>query len=124
MLEESITNQLKCSCCKNNFISNGYKTCDKCRERNNKNRIKNKENIVKCKSCNCKKSEHNDYCGKHQINYFKEETEKEGLKTCINVIRGCRNKLNLDYAFSKCDDCLHLCTFKTPIFLKVFYFIS
>ena len=105
MIENNIES-LKCSCCKNNFISNGYKTCDKCRERNNKNRLKNKENIIKCKSCNCKKSENNDYCGKHQIDYFKEETEKEGFKICINVIRGCRSKLNLDYEFSKCDDCL------------------
>jgi hypothetical protein len=67
-----------------------------------------KKNIIKCKNilCNFKKSEENDYCGKHQVDYFKEETEKEGLKVCANVIRGCRNKLNEEYKYSKCEKCL------------------
>jgi hypothetical protein len=96
---------IKCSGCRKDFIFKDYKTCDVCRERT---KNKPKKDIIKCKKDNCKfkKSDDNDYCGKHQTDYFKEQTINEGFKTCHNYIRGCREKLTLDYKYSRCQKCL------------------
>jgi hypothetical protein len=86
----------------------GTKSCDKCKNRGNLNRIKDRQEKVFCKKEGCKfeKGDDNEYCGKHQADYFKEQTELENKKTCYNYTRGCREKLDLTYKYSKCQPCL------------------
>ena len=106
---EQLKNLKLCSgCCKWKYLKNENKTCDDCKIRSEKNNIKYKNNIILCKKQNCKfkKSNNNEYCGKHQIDYFKEETEKLKKKVCYNYTRGCREQLNLTYLFSNCQECL------------------
>ena len=43
---------------------------------------------------------------KQKSKLFLEETTKLNKKTCCNYIRGCRIQLDLEYKFSKCQDCL------------------
>ena len=66
------------------------------------------ENIILCgkDGCKFKHSNENKYCRKHQICIFQDETKLLGKKTCFNYVRGCRNQLELDYKFSKCQVCL------------------
>ena len=82
--------------------------CGECKIRGEANRKKFKENIVFCKKeeCKFKKSKLNEYCGKHQIEYFKEETEKLGKKVCTNFIRGCKTQLDRIYLKARCETCL------------------
>jgi len=96
-------NLKKCSGCRKMCQLNEYKTCTDCR-----NRIQIKQEHIKCKKDECafKKSVDNDYCGKHQKEYFKECVELEGLKVCYNYIRGCIEKLDSDYKYIKCRKCL------------------
>jgi hypothetical protein len=71
--------------------------------------MKPNENIViLCgkDGCKFKHSNENKYCRKHQICIFEDETKSLGKKTCFNYIRGCRNQLDIDYKFSKCQICL------------------
>jgi hypothetical protein len=79
-----------------------FLTCSECLKKNKP------KNIIKCKYVNCKykKSDENDYCGKHQKEYFKEQIEKENKKVCMNYLRGCKNKLSLNYQYKKCEECL------------------
>lgn len=96
--------QLCSGCRKMYYMGNsGYVNCEGCRGRE-----KNKKDIVFCKSDNCKfkKSEENDYCGKHQICIFVDETNTIGKKVCVNYIRGCRTQLDLSYTYTKCGGCL------------------
>jgi hypothetical protein len=88
-------------------FTGNYNTCGECRERGEKIRQEAKESLVLCDKDGCKfKKSTNKYCGKHQANYFKEETESMGLKTCKNYVRGCRNQNAMTYKFSACQDCL------------------
>ena len=106
--KEDITKLVKCSGCKNLYLpTNEYKQCDKCMERGKKNRLEQKNNKVLCKRENChnEKSDENDYCGKHQKEHFKEETELLGKKVCVNYIRGCYAQLNKNDVFSRCLKC-------------------
>ena len=61
-----------------------------------------KGNVVLCKSdgCTFKKSDENDYCGKHQLCLFVDECLAEGMKPCAKYLKGCRAKLGLDYVFT------------------------
>lgn len=56
--------------------------------------------------CKFKKSKENKYCGKHQLCLFADETVALNKKVCYSYIRGCREQLELDYKFSKCQACL------------------
>jgi hypothetical protein len=58
--------------------------------------------------CTFKSSKTNNYCGKHQLCIFVDETKEINKKTCFNYIRGCRTQLELDYKFSKCQNCLRI----------------
>jgi hypothetical protein len=63
--------------------------------------------IIKCAKEGCKfKKGINKYCGKHQANHFLEIAESEGLKICMNYIRGCKVKNSMEYKYSKCEECL------------------
>lgn len=96
--------QLCSGCLKMYYMGNsGYLNCDGCRGRE-----KTKKEIILCKSENCKfkKSKENDYCGKHQICIFVDETTTNGKKVCVNYVRGCRTQLDLSYTYTKCSGCL------------------
>jgi hypothetical protein len=56
--------------------------------------------------CSFKRSTANNYCGKHQMYVFVDETIASGKKTCRNVIRGCRVQLDNSYSKSSCETCL------------------
>lgn len=104
---EMLTNLNLCKGCnKMYYFENNHKTCENCRTR-----IKNKEKhtVILCKKngCKFKKSNENEYCGKHQIYIFIDETINQGKKICKNYIRGCKAQLEMNYKFSKCEDCLH-----------------
>ncbi len=63
--------------------------------------------IVKCLKEGCRfKEKLHHYCGKHQVEWFREETNALGLKPCANDIRGCRVQNPLTYLRSKCAGCL------------------
>jgi hypothetical protein len=60
----------------------------------------------KDKKCHRPASE-NGYCGRHQtLGYLREQLEKDGTKkVCCNFERGCRNVLDINYEFAKCEEC-------------------
>jgi len=97
-----------CGTCHKTHYMGEYTTCEGCRKRGEDNRIKKKEVVIKCvkEGCSFKKSEENDYCGKHQLCVFINETEELGLKNCKNAVRGCRAQLGHNYSYSACEDCL------------------
>jgi hypothetical protein len=80
--------------------------CTECRALGAEKRKKAKAEVVLCakEGCKFKKSE-NKYCGKHQMYKFMDETAEIGLKTCFNVIRGCRSQMAMDDK-SSCKECL------------------
>lgn len=86
----------------------GKNQCLSCGERGAENRAKAKIEVVLCKSdgCTFKKSDENDYCGKHQLCLFVDECLAEGMKPCAKYLKGCRAKLGLDYVFKSCQECL------------------
>ena len=90
------------------FGDQELKTCHKCKERSEKNREKTKEKKILCKKVGCifKKSKINEYCLKHQICLFENEVQNEGKNLCVNYIRGCRVKLELEYQYTRCQECL------------------
>ena len=96
-----------CTTCKMWKFTGNHATCQECRERGIKNRQEAKEAVVLCAKDGCKfKKSENKYCGKHQSNHFKDETESMGLKTCKNYVRGCRTQNDITYKFSACHNCL------------------
>jgi hypothetical protein len=103
--EDMLQNLSFCKGCKKWWHLEDGKTCSMCKSRD---KSVYKTQIVKCKheSCKFQKSQENDYCGKHQLYVFIEETKSAGKKTCYNVNRGCRTQLESDYSYSKCQDCL------------------
>jgi len=109
--EEMIYNIKLCSGCKKMYYFEGEnRTCEKCKIRGNKIREKQKENRILCKKngCKYKKCNENEYCKLHQICLLENETKIENKKLCTNYIRGCRNKLDESYTFSKCENCLSI----------------
>jgi hypothetical protein len=107
--DEMLDNLKLCNGCdKMYYLVGKNKTCNDCINRGKANRLKQKQEIVLCKKPDCKfkKSESNDYCGKHQADYFVEQTELASKKVCYNYTRGCRTQLDLSYKYSKCETCL------------------
>jgi len=92
-------------CKKMYYLGESIKMCENCRTRD---KTKYKKEIVLCKKegCTFKKSDENEFCGKHQICLFIKDTIHLGKKVCQNYIRGCKSQLEGDYLFSKCKDCL------------------
>lgn len=100
-----------CGGCKKAYWFEGEtKTCVNCRERGKINRLKTKESIVLCnkEGCKFKRSTENEYCVKHQLCIFENETKAMNKKLCANYIRGCRAQLEMDYKYSKCGECLEI----------------
>ena len=105
--DEMLKKTIVCSSCKMYKFTGNYGTCEECRERTEKVRKEIKNAIVLCAKDGCKfKKSENKYCGKHQANHFKDETESMGLKVCKNYIRGCRSQNEISYRFSACQNCL------------------
>jgi len=92
-------------CRKMRYFANDNKICEPCRTRDVS---KYKKSVTKCAhpDCEFKKSEENEYCGKHQLQIFVKSTVALGKKVCYDHIRGCRAQLDQSYPFSKCRDCL------------------
>ena len=104
---EMVENVKLCTTCSQWKFMGDYNTCEECRERGIKNRQEAKESIVLCAKDGCKfKKSINKYCGKHQANHFKEETESMGMKTCKQYLRGCRSQLEVSYKYTRCEVCL------------------
>ena len=95
-------------CNKWKHLPSGKNQCLPCGERGAENRAKAKNDVVLCKSdgCTFKKSDENDYCGKHQLCLFVDGCLAEGMKPCAKYLKGCRAKLGSDYVFKSCPDCL------------------
>ena len=89
-------------------LPEGKIQCLTCGERGAENRAKAKTDVVLCKSdgCTFKKSDENDYCGKHQLCLFVDECLSEGMNPCAKYLKGCRAKLGSDYMFKSCPECL------------------
>jgi hypothetical protein len=106
--EEMLSNLQICSGCKKSYYIPDGKTCSSCRSRGKKNKQINRENIVLCANNKCvfKRSEENKYCQKHQICVFVDDTVAMGKKICKQYVRGCRNQLDLDYQYTRCQSCL------------------
>ena len=66
----------------------------------------NKKILCANEKCKFKPSKENKYCMKHQLCLFVDETIETNKKVCANYIRGCRNQLEIDYKFNKCQECL------------------
>lgn len=81
----------------------GFICCVGCRSRE-----KLKPPVILCKSENCKfkRSNENEYCGKHQICLFIDETVSRDKKVCVNYVRGCRSQLDTTYKYTRCSGCL------------------
>lgn len=105
--DEMLNNLTLCSGCKKMYYMTEGRQCEKCNKRGEQNRIKNKNKVLVCikEGCMFKQSEENEYCGKHQQEYFKKLTELEGKKVCTNYIRGCRIKLEKKDIYSRCLEC-------------------
>jgi hypothetical protein len=68
---------------------------------------KDADGKAKCRKEGCRfKEKLHHYCGKHQVEWFREESRSLGFKTCANDIRGCRVQNPLTYLRSKCTGCL------------------
>lgn len=84
------------------------KQCTSCASRGKEIREKAKTNIVLCKSegCTFKKSDENNYCGKHQLCVFVDECKEDGVRPCAKYLIGCRMRLTSYYKFKSCQECL------------------
>jgi hypothetical protein len=99
-------------------------TCNERSKKNNEKKKKDRNNLQKCKKCNDqalknKKYDSNkilnntkltqvydDYCGKHQLDAWKDEVSAMDQKVCQGLNHyGCREILELDDK-ARCRDCL------------------
>ena len=106
--EDMLDNLTLCSGCKKYYYIIEGKICNICKERGKKIREKNNTEKIICErdSCTYQRSIENEFCGKHQADFFKKEVIKSNKKVCYNYIRGCRNELEINYEKSKCIECL------------------
>ncbi len=107
--DEMIANQTICSGCKKSYyLPDGIKTCSNCKERGKQSSLTAKEAVVLCASdkCKSKRSIENNYCMKHQLCVFVDETAALGKKLCKQYVRGCRAQLDAEYSKSTCEECL------------------
>jgi hypothetical protein len=106
--EEMLSKLQLCSTCKKAYYLENGKICDNCKERSKMIAEIEKSNIVLCSKngCKYKKSIENIYCKLHQLELWVDEVKAENKKMCLNYIRGCREKLDKSYSFSRCEECL------------------
>lgn len=72
-------------CKKMYYFGDDTKTCEKCRDRGKSNKEMVKESVVLCSKSGCKfkRSAENEYCGKHQLCLFEDETKILGKKRVV-----------------------------------------
>ena len=107
--DEMINNTRKCSGCKKHkYFIDDSKTCQSCKDRKKENNKKKSQEKILCgkKDCKYKKSQENKYCKLHQRCLFEDKVKSLNKKCCKNVVRGCHSILDIDYKFSKCENCL------------------
>lgn len=107
--DEMLSQLSICSGCKKSYyLHEGVKTCSNCKERGKQSKIVAKETVVLCASDKCKfnRSTENQYCLKHQLCLFIDETAALGKKLCKQYVRGCRAQLDAEYSKSACEECL------------------
>jgi hypothetical protein len=109
--EEMMNNLKVCKGCRRNvYLSGELTSCEKCANRGKENREKLKqkrkepENMCLAENCKYKKGE-NGYCGLHQTIFFVENAKSQGKKCCNRYNHGCKNLLELDYRFTRCEEC-------------------
>jgi len=104
--QEMLDAAILCTGCrKMRYLPEECKTCEQCRTRDVS---KYKKPTTECAhpGCDFKRSQENEYCGKHQLHVFIKSTEELGKRVCYDHIRGCRAQLEPSYPYSKCRDCL------------------
>lgn len=96
-----------CSGCKMMKYLGDCKQCSACHDRGKENREEDKKHHIKCKYDGCpdKKSDENDYCGKHKRQQWIDDVIAMGKKPCNGNKRKCRNILDKDYQFEFCLTC-------------------
>jgi len=96
-----------CSSCKHMVYLENSKICEACKIRGKQQRDTARELVILCakKDCKFKKSSLNAYCNKHQIHHFLDTVRENNKKPCTQYIRGCRNVLNNDNEYKKCEEC-------------------
>ena len=113
--KEMMENLTPCSTCRKTFYLPTGKVCDECKEIAKINRLKKKvakDSLEKCKhvgkkgKCNLVRINETEYCKLHQHQLFVDKTKEDGKKLCYNHIRGCVEQLDMDYEYSKCQNCL------------------
>lgn len=107
--DEMLSQLSICSGCKKSYyLADGAKNCYNCKERGKQSKIVAKETVVLCASdkCKFKRSSENQYCMKHQLSLFVDETAALGKKLCKQYVRGCRAQLDAEYSKSACEECL------------------
>ena len=107
--DDERANMVQCSTCRHHKYCGEYKTCDECR-----GRVKTipteggqcKGTVRSTgKKCTNKVSE-NGYCGNHALEHWKLEQEQDtSKKVCTQYIRGCRNVLDIESKYVRCDEC-------------------
>ena len=118
---------LQCSGCRlmlSSDLFNGFKICEKCRNR--KKPIKNND---KCLHDGCKFDQikykkvveplfdlpniYSSYCGKHQFTGWLSYLKDNDKKPCYQYNHfGCRTELDINYPTNSCDKCLSLSAIK------------
>ena len=64
------------------------------------------ENKCKREECAYEHLDGNEYCGKHQVYIFIDETERQNKHVCSNYLRrGCLSQLSPEYKFARCESC-------------------
>jgi hypothetical protein len=107
--DKMMSNLTLCTGCRRRYYLENGKQCDDCKERGRLNRLKQNENIKKCKVDECENNSNNEvkyteYCGKHQLYGFRDEVKELNKFTCYNDVRGCRSIMDVR-EYSKCDVC-------------------
>jgi len=110
--EEELACIILCSGCHKWKVDDGNKTCAYCHMRTKAHREleKTKNDKAKCKAENCtfNACQENEYlyCGKHSLDYWYSKNIKEGInKACNGYLRGCREILDYNYGFTRCEKC-------------------
>jgi len=102
-------NSKLCKGCKRIVYLGENVTCDKCRNRGDKNRKEDKikrEKLDKCKYCNNKIATYKGYCGKHSKYFIIELSKQLDKKHCSNLKRrGCLNMMDIGYKYRTCLKC-------------------
>ena len=89
----------------NNLLKIENKNCWHINEECNNCSEEKARNKCKFELCRSKKSNENDYCGKHQMIYYEELLITEEKKICCNFKKGCRNTIVIYNPSKKCQEC-------------------